>query len=78
MFICSKAKMSVRLNDGRVFNIPRDYVGEIPEEVANTWFVQAAIKSGDIAVPADKKDANIEAAGVEAKEKKSAQRKKLK
>lgn len=78
MFICAKTKMSVRLEDGRVFNIPRDYVGEIPDEVADTWFVKAAIKSGDIAVPAGKKDANIEAADVEAKGKKSAQRKKLK
>lgn len=70
MFINSKVKFDVRFDDGRSYVIPKDFIGEIPEEVAEHWFVQAAIKSGDIAVPAGKSDIQLEEADVKAKAKK--------
>jgi hypothetical protein len=75
MFIHSKVKMAVRLNDGTVYRIPAGFVGDIPEAVASHWLVQMALKSGEIAAPEGKKDTQIEAADEVAKEKKKASKK---
>lgn len=68
-FINSKARLSVRLEDGSTYLIPKDYIGEIPDKVAQSWLVQAAIKSGHIAVPMGKSDAALEEADKKAKAK---------
>ena len=69
MFINSKARLAVRLEDGSSYLIPKDFIGEIPDKVAKSWLVQAAIKSGHIAVPAGKTDAALEEADKKAKSK---------
>lgn len=66
MFINSKIKLAVTLPDGSVHRIPRGYIGDLPEAVAGSWIVQAAIKSGDIAVPGGSSDKALEKADAEA------------
>lgn len=61
-FINSKVKLAVRLADDRIYTIPRDFIGDIPDEVAKSWLVQAAVKSGHVIVPDAKTDAAIAAA----------------
>lgn len=70
MFINSKARLLVRFDDGSSYVIPKDFIGEIPDRVANSWLVQQAIKSGHIAVPAGKTDKALEEADKKAKAKK--------
>lgn len=69
MFINSKARLSVRMDDGTVYIIPKDYIGEIPDKVGKSWLIQAAIKSGHVVVPEGKSDAALEAADKKAKKK---------
>lgn len=66
MFIISKKNFKVRRADGSSFLIPRDYIGEIPDDVAANWLVQAAIKDGSVATPHGRKDAQLEAAASDA------------
>mgnify|MGYP000035936005 CR=1 FL=1 len=40
MFIVSKRSYAVRLSDGSFYRIPKDFIGEIPEEVAESRLVQ--------------------------------------
>ncbi|MBR2999761.1 MAG: hypothetical protein IKF39_02090 [Oscillospiraceae bacterium] len=70
MFINAKSNILVRFDDGSSYLIRKDHIGEIPERVAEHWYVKAAIKSGDIAVPAGKKDADLEQADKVAKGRK--------
>lgn len=42
MFIVSKRSYAVRLSDGSFYRIPKDFIGEIPEEVAESRLVQRA------------------------------------
>lgn len=70
MFINAKSNILVRFDDGSSYLIRKDYIGEIPDYVAEHWYIQAAIKSGDIAVPAGKKDADLEQADKVAKSRK--------
>ena len=51
MFIMSKRNFLVPRADGTNYMIRKDYIGDIPEDVANSWLVQAAIKDGGIATP---------------------------
>ena len=39
MFIVSKRSYAVRLSDGSFYRIPKDFIGEIPEEVAESRLV---------------------------------------
>ena len=65
MFIISKR--------GRApYRIPKDYIGEIPDDIAAHWMVQAAICSGMISTPVGKKDNQLEAADEVAEEKAAA------
>lgn len=70
MFINSKARLLVRFDDGSSYVIPKDYIGDIPAKVAESWLVQAAIKSGHIAVPVEKTDKALEEADEKAETKK--------
>lgn len=60
MFIVSKKKFAIPYSGG-VFAIPKDYVGQVPDEVASHWLVQAAIEGGSIATTGTK-DSEIAAA----------------
>lgn len=68
-FINSKANLSVRLSDGSYYRIPKDFIGEVPEHVFNSWLVQAAIKSGHVVAPEGKSDKQLEAADKKAKKR---------
>lgn len=69
MFIVSKKNFLIRRADGSSFLIRKDFVGEIPADVAENWMVQGAIADGTIATPQGKKDAALEAAAAAAAEK---------
>ena len=51
MFIIAKRNYLVRRADGSFYRIEKDYIGEIPEDVAESELVQRAIVGGNIAVP---------------------------
>ena len=51
MFIVSKRNYLVIRADGSAYRIKKDYIGEIPEDVAESVLVQRAIQGGNIAVP---------------------------
>jgi hypothetical protein len=59
MFINSKIRVLVR-NGKDSFIIPKDYIGEVPQWVAESWIVQRAIESGHIATPSNKSDKALE------------------
>lgn len=61
MFINSKINLLVR-NDKEEYKIKKDFIGDIPEWVANSWLVQMAIKSGDVVTPKAKTDKALEQA----------------
>ena len=56
MFIVSKRNFKLRLADGSVYRIAKDYIGEIPFEVAAHPLIQNAIDSGWITAPAGHAD----------------------
>lgn len=62
MFIASTKAFMVRRADGTPYAIPRGFIGEIPEDVANSKLVQLALKDGSIAAPSSKKDKDIDKA----------------
>ena len=59
MFIVSKRNYMVRRADDSDYLIPKDFIGEIPQDVAESDLVQRAIKGGTIAVPEGKKDKEL-------------------
>ena len=59
MFIVSKRNYLVIRADGSVYKIKRDYIGEIPEDVAESDLVQRAILGGNIAVPESRRDKEL-------------------
>ena len=59
MFIVSKRNYMVRRADGSFYQIKKDYIGEIPEDVAESDLVQRAISGGNIAVPGGTKDREL-------------------
>lgn len=61
MFINSKINLLVR-NGKEEYKIKKDFIGDIPEWVANSWLVQMAIKSGDVVTPKTKTDKALEKA----------------
>ena len=69
MFIVSKRNYQVRRADGSPYLIRKDFVGEIPEDVAGSNLVQRAIRGGMIFVPEGSRDKQLEKAGLEAAEK---------
>lgn len=69
MFIISKRNYNVRRADGSLFSIKKDYIGDIPEDVARSRLVQRAIRGGMIAIPQGKADKQLERADDEAGER---------
>jgi hypothetical protein len=65
MFINSKIRVLVR-NGKDSFIIPKDYIGEVPQWVAESWIVRKAIESGHIATPSNKSDKALEDADKDA------------
>ncbi len=59
MFIIAKRNYLVRRADGSFYRIEKDYIGEIPEDVAESELVQRAIVGGNIAVPGGTKDKEL-------------------
>ena len=59
MFIVAKRNYLVRRADGSFYRIEKDYIGEIPEDVAESELVQRAIIGGNIAVPGGTKDKEL-------------------
>ena len=62
MFIISKNRFIIPRKGAESYVIPKDYIGEIPEDVAGHWLVEAAIDSGMIATPQGRKDKQLETA----------------
>lgn len=62
MFIISKRNFLIQRAGRDIYRIPKDYVGEIPDEVASHWLIQAAIASGTIATPQGTKDVQLDTA----------------
>ena len=77
MFIHSAKKFLVKRKDGSAFIIRKDFVGEIPDDVAQSKLVQLAIQDGSISTPASKKDKDVDETVEETKKTvKAAQKKK--
>lgn len=56
MFIVSKRNFKLRLKDGTVYRIAKDFIGEIPFEVVAHPLIQNAIDSGWITAPTSHAD----------------------
>ncbi len=69
MFIVSKRNYNVRLAGGSSFLIEKDFIGNIPDAVAQSGLVQRAIKAGMIFSPPGTKDKQMEQADSDAKDK---------
>lgn len=69
MFIVSKRNFKLRLADGTVYKITKDFIGEIPFEVAAHPLIQNAIDSGWITAPASHADKALYEADAEAAQK---------
>ena len=65
MFINSKINLLVR-NGKESYLIKKDYIGEVPKWVGESWLVEQAIKGGQIAVPERKTDKALEKADAKA------------
>lgn len=72
MFIVSKRNYDVRHPDGSLYKIRKDFIGDIPEDVADTRLVQRAIRAGMIFIPSGTADRQLEKADQEAAEKAAA------
>ena len=72
MFIVSKRNYDVRRPDGSLYKIRKDFIGDIPEDVADTRLVQRAIRAGMIFIPSGTADRQLEKADQEAAEKAAA------
>ena len=69
MFIVSKRNYQVRRADGSSYLIKKDFIGEIPEDVARSGLVQRAVRGGMICVPEGNRDKQLERADEEAGER---------
>ena len=59
MFIVSKRSFLIPRKDGSKYAIANEFVGDIPDDVAAHWLVQAAIKDGLIMTPGNHSDKAI-------------------
>lgn len=62
MFIISKNRFLIPRKGREPYVIPKDYIGEIPGDVAGHWLVRNAIESGMIATPKGSRDKQLETA----------------
>lgn len=72
MFIISKRNFLIQIPGRAPYRISKDYIGEIPDDIAAHWMIQDAIRSGMISTPVGKKDNQLEAADEAAEEKAAA------
>ena len=68
MFLNSKINLLVR-NGKESYLIPKDYIGEVPKWVGESWLVSQAIKGGQIAVPSRKTDKALDTSDAKAEAK---------
>ena len=68
MFLNSKINLLVR-NGKESYLIPKDYIGEVPKWVGESWLVSQAIKGGQMAGPSRKTDKALETADAKAEAK---------
>lgn len=61
-FIISKRNFLIHRPGAEDYRIPKDYIGEIPEDVYNSHMIQKCIEAGTILMPASKADKDIQAA----------------
>lgn len=59
-FIISKRNFLIHRPGAEDYRIPKDYIGEIPEDVYSSHMVQKCIEAGTILVPASKADKDIQ------------------
>ena len=69
MFIISKRNFKIRRADGKVFRIPKEFVGTIPDDVAWHPLIKSAIACGWIATPDTTADAALIKADTKAAKK---------
>ncbi len=72
MFIVAKRSFKVPRKNGEMFLIRKDYVGDIPDDVAEHWLIRAAIHDGTIATPQSGKDRDLYQADAQAGDKEKA------
>ena len=58
MFVVSKRSFKFRLPDGE-YLLAKDYMGDVPEHIADHPLFKAAVKSGWIMTPQDHSDAAV-------------------
>lgn len=58
MFITSHRNVIIPVG-GMAYPISRGFVGEVPDQVAQTAYFQALVRDGKISIPASKKDRDI-------------------
>lgn len=58
MFITSHRNVIIPVG-GMAYPISRGFVGEVPDQVAQTAYFQALVRGGKISIPASKKDSDI-------------------
>lgn len=58
MFITSHRNVIIPVG-GTAYPISRGFVGEVPDQVAQTAYFQALVRDGKISIPASKKDSDI-------------------
>lgn len=58
MFITSHRNVIIPVG-GTAYPISRGFVGEVPDQVAQTAYFQALVRDGKISIPAGKKDSDI-------------------
>lgn len=72
MFIVSRLNFKLRRADGSIYRIAKDFMGDIPDDVAALPLVQAAMRDGSIMAPDSHADKALQEAGTEADEKAAA------
>ena len=58
MFITAHRNVIIPVG-GTAYPISRGFVGEVPDQVAQTAYFQALVRDGKISIPASKKDSDI-------------------
>ena len=69
MFVISKRRFKVPRADGTYYMIPKDHIGEIPDDVFETDLIQLALKDGTVMAPQSTRDKDIYKADEEAEKK---------
>ena len=69
-FIISKRNILIHRPGAEDYRIPKDYIGEIPEDVYSSHMIQKCIEAGTILVPASKSDKDIQRSEDQAEAKK--------